>query len=160
MATSIGAFFSPDIFRPTIGGAWNAPYITAAVFDIFYPWNLWIDAAITRTGTPASSARKWRSPTARSAWIIAGPAPTPASTANSAKAASSGNSAAKRPGNGVRKMRGKRGKGKKAKRVKKQSFVKYWWHRRLACALQWTRSTPNGGQCPPHVTMTLIRASA
>ncbi len=25
-----------SIFWPTIGGAWNAPYITVAVFDIFY----------------------------------------------------------------------------------------------------------------------------
>ena len=84
-------------------------------------WNIWINAATTRTGTPASSARKWRSPTARSAWTIAGPAPTPASTANSAKAASSGNSAARRPGSGVRKIRGGRGeRGKKAKRVKNQ----------------------------------------
>jgi hypothetical protein len=128
------------IFRPTIDGAWNAPYITVAVFDIFYPWNSWINAATTRTGTPASCARKWRSPTARNAWITAALAPTPASTANFAKAASSGNSAAKRPGSGVRKKRGKRGKGKKAKRVKKQSLS--WRHRRLACALFFPRSTP------------------
>jgi hypothetical protein len=107
--------FTPHIFRPTIAGAWNAPYITVAVFDIFSPWNTWINAATTRTGTPASSARKWRSPTARSAWTPAGPVPTPASTANSAKAASSGNSAARKPGSDVRKM-----KGEKAKRVKNQ----------------------------------------
>ena len=88
-----------------IGGAWNAPYRNLAVFDIIYQWNSWINAAITRTGTPACCARRWRSPTARSAWITVRPAPTPASTANSAPAASSGNSAAKRRGSGARRRR-------------------------------------------------------
>jgi hypothetical protein len=85
------------------------------VFDIFYTWNSWINAATTRIVTPVSCARKWRSPTARSAWTIAGPAPTPASTANSAKAASSGNSAARRPVSGVKKTKGKMGQGKEGR---------------------------------------------
>jgi hypothetical protein len=75
-----------------------------AIFAIMEIWNCWINAAFTRTGTPASAARRWSAATARNAWIYARPAPTPASTANFAPAASSGNSAARKPGTGVRRM--------------------------------------------------------
>jgi hypothetical protein len=81
----------------------------------------WINAVFTRTGTLVFTARNMNWGTARNVWTFAKPAPTPAFTANSARAASSGNSAAKKPRSAAKRMRGKRGKGKKAKRVKNQS---------------------------------------
>jgi len=96
-----GAGAGSGTLKPILN--FRAAWSRVTTFAIIYRWNLWINAAITRTGTPVSSARKWRLPIARSAWTPAGPAPTPASTANFAKAASSGNSAAKRPGSGVRR---------------------------------------------------------
>jgi hypothetical protein len=106
---------------------------------------LWIPVVFTRTGRLRCNARNMNWGIARSAWIYVRPAPTLASIANSARAASFGSCAARKPKSGVRNGRASRRAGEQTRKVKELVVQE------LGYQLVFIRECPtgNGSSSPP-----------